>query len=140
MVEAIDVEVRSYTKSDVPFIFATWLRAYRASEFARRVSSSVYFEEQHKVIERILKLSAVLVAHPSGDKETILGYLVIDFDVPKLHFVYVKKPFRRFGVARRLFCELQPLEKLLYTHSTEDAKFILKMYPAAVYNPYAVAT
>src|SRR5436309_249818 len=99
---------RPGTDADWPFVFATWLRCYRySSAFAKPIPEEVFFRFHHAVIQRILSRGASLrIAHLADEPGVILGYLVTEPGV--VHFVYVKKPFRRNGIARSLFRGTDP--------------------------------
>ena len=122
--------IRPGQPADHAFVYATWLRCYKhSSGFARRISDGVFYKFHHEAIRRILERGAALrVCGP--DTETILGYSVSEGGT--LHFVYVKKPFRRCGIARSL---LAP-PPLLFTHWTKDWDLMLPNYPDAQYCPY----
>lgn len=105
------IEKRAATQADRPLIFATWLRAFRhGSHFPRHIPERAYFAAHHNVVEALLDRSTVLVAHPTGDPEVILGWSVVEklpvddaVTAPQaIHFVYVKPAFRRSGIARLL--------------------------------------
>ena len=138
-----EVEVRLAYLEDVPFIFSTWLKSYRyASTFARKISNDIYYKRHHLVIDLILKRagSTVLVAHPVGEPNVILGYLVTERqpdgeDV--IHFTYIKKSFRQMGVARALWKGLDAEKNYLFTHYTADADWITKKYNLT-YDPYRI--
>jgi GNAT superfamily N-acetyltransferase len=129
-------ELRAATQDDRPLIFATWLRSYRhGSQTPRRIPDAVYFARHHELIEELLDLSDVRIAHPVGEPEVILGWSVVEVLEPDeigepspavVHFVYVKPPFRRAGVARALLAHVDRLESsgspVLYTHETFTLK------------------
>lgn len=134
-----EIELRVAKPEDLNFIFATWLKSYRhSSQFARRISNTVFFTWHHKVIERLIGRGAqISVAHPKGEPDVILGYGCAElFDgQPVVHFIYVKKPFRRMGVATKL---LEGLTPTLFTHWTADTEWIVKKRPELMYNPYLI--
>lgn len=137
---AAEIEVRDAYIEDVPFVFATLLRSYRhASNFARKISNEVFYKYHHMFLDTCLKRpgSRVLVAHPKGEPDVILGYLLTETQVDGLeviHYSYVKKSFRQMGVARALWAKLEK-KKYTITHYTADADWIVKKYDL-IYNPY----
>jgi len=129
------IEVRAAYLEDLPFIYATLLRSYRhASNFARKISNEVFYKYHHMFLDACLKRpnSKVLVAHPQGEPDVILGYLLTEGDV--IHYTYVKKSFRQMGVAKALWQTLDK-EKYTITHYTVDADWLVKKYNLE-YNPY----
>jgi len=136
-----EIEIRLAYIEDLPFIFATLLRSYRhASTFARKISNEVFYKYHHMFLDSCLKrtCSRVLVAHPKGSPDVILGYLLTErredgMDV--VHYTYVKKSFRQMGVAKALWAHLED-KNYVITHYTVDADWIMKKYSKLTYNPY----
>lgn len=135
------IEIRDVTKEDINFILATWLRSYRhASQFAKKISNAIYYKWHHKVIERIIDRGGeILVAHPLGEPDVILGYLCTELQTDNkrvVHYCYVKKTFRKMGVAKSLL-EANILEGAFFTHYTTDCDWITKKYKIT-YDPYLI--
>lgn len=130
-------QLRSGRSEDWPFIFATWLRCYRySSAFAQHIQEPIFFRYHHAAIQRILERGAeVRIAHLADDPSVILGYLVTEPGV--VHFAYVKKAFRRHGIASDLFHDLD-VNSHVFTHWTRDWNHMLKRWPEATYNPYLI--
>lgn len=128
-------QLRPGLQEDWPFIFATWLRCYRySSAFAQHIPEPVFFRYHHAAIQRILDRGAqIRVAHLVDDSSVILGYLVTEPGV--IHFAYVKKAFRRHGIATDLFRGLD-VNAHVFTHWTRDWNHMLKRWPEATYCPY----
>lgn len=106
MSERMEIEIRQGNERDEALVYSTWLRgAKRGTYEAKRIRDAVYYARRHTLIEQILQRGGrVLVAHPSGDPDTVLGYLVLEDGGPDpiLHFLYVKLPWRRLGIATQL--------------------------------------
>lgn len=103
--EAPEIGIREFAPGDEAFVYETWLKgAKRACYDFKRVRDSVYYPRQHDVVERALNRSRVLVAHPAGDPDTILGYVVAEpTRTPAvIHWCFVRLVWRRFGIASRL--------------------------------------
>lgn len=136
---ASQVRIRAATEADISFLFNSWLRSYRQSEFAKQMQNEVYFAAQHKVIEGLLKTCKTLIACNHADISQIYGYTVTtEVDgVPVVHFAYVKEPYRGLGLARKLLQEAGiSLEKpYCYTHKTFKAGLLERKH-AIVYHPY----
>lgn len=129
-----EYETRRGLPEDVNCIYATWLRCYKhSSAFARRIPDRVFYEQHHAVVGRLLARAEVLVVTPRGEPGVILGYSVTEPSV--IHFVYVKKPFRRMGIATALLVHLDP-NACVFTHWTEGWDFLHRKWPNAQYNPY----
>lgn len=135
-----EIGIRPMEPADRDFIFATWLRCYQQeSRYSRRISRDVFFREHHAILERLLGSSSVLIAHLADSPGVIIGYLVSQ-EPNVAHFAYVKKPFRKMGIARLLLAAspiADSLESLIVSHSTEDwESFLSQKLPGATFNPY----
>lgn len=154
-VQDLEIATRQGTKADWAFVYATMLRNLKGSApFARRISNTVFFALHHEVIERILARGGELViAHPEDDPQTILGYLLFERAAPHakvagvavpeiiLHWVYVKKAFRGYGVARTLFQSRRIVPgAVAFTHLTApDGESLWRKYPTAEFWPYLIS-
>lgn len=115
-----DFVIRSSKGSDLPFIYSTWLESYRYdSNFGKSHRNTIFFEDYRKVVDLILLNSETLVAASSEEPDIIYGYLVKEKH-NVLHYIFVKGPFRRWGVGSALFTKAFPEESLpvSYTHKT----------------------
>jgi GNAT superfamily N-acetyltransferase len=139
------IVVRSANANDRSFMLATWLQNYRReSYFAARIKDSIFYANHHEIADKLLAQETALVACPDDDSDTILGYIVVEPKV--LHWVYVKKAFRKMGIATRLLeasglpANLHDVQvthptKLWFTTKQHGPGFEEK-YPGAIYNPY----
>jgi len=135
--------IRQYKESDLSFIFSTWLRSYKFnSSFAKQINNTVFYTYHHKLIEAILARGAtVLVACDALNPEVVFGYLVFEQagDLDIVHFSYIKKPFRGFGIFTELLRIGQvSLDKATFTHYTTKCNKFLELNKALTYNPYLV--
>lgn len=138
--------VRKAVQSDVAFIQATWLRSFRSGAMVRHVPNRLYYAYHHLILDELLPKAIILIACDEEDPDTILGYIVAELVDTALviHFMYVKKPFRLFGIARRLVELLIKSEQppaVMYTHYTSVIGHIRgdnKDHEVTkwVYNPY----
>lgn len=101
------VILRGADADDVSFIYSSWLRCFHdTSTWAQQMPRRIFFDNHKKVIEKVLAESNVVVAANPEDPGQIFGYVVFQPSVGKvavLHWVYVKEPFRRLGIAADLF-------------------------------------
>lgn len=133
------VQIRNATEADVPFIFNSWLKSYRSSNSVKNISNPVYFEFQHKVIEKLLTRSQVYMLCASDDPSQVYGYLVCEEieQVPVLHYCYVKYAFRGMKLCSMLMkhAKLDKQRGGFYTYETHAITKLLGK-SAFVYNPY----
>lgn len=109
------IVVRAANANDVPFILSTWLRGLRyGNDWFALIDKDAYFTKYAVVVDNLLRNSYVSVACLASDPEVIVGYIV--YDVGVLHWVYVKKAWRRLGLAKQLV-PYNPIERI--THLTK---------------------
>jgi GNAT superfamily N-acetyltransferase len=137
------IRLRDANETDIDFIFNSWLKSFRDSAFALKIQSPIYFAEQHKVIERLVKHSRVVIACNDSDPSQIFGWICADIlqGIFCLHYVYVKHSFRRLGIGKVLLNAFEHEGAGVYTHKTRamDAfgeKFNLVYHPYILLNKY----
>jgi len=128
------VIVRPYSpENDTAFVFSSWLRSYRFSLQTKDIPTAFYYRCHHKLIEDILERPDVRisVACLQTDPSLIFGWAC--FEGPVLHYIFVKPPYRRLGIAKTLV-RLSSMK--YYTHQTYDTKHLLSSMKSASYVPY----
>jgi Acetyltransferase (GNAT) domain len=113
-------KLREGLKEDEPFIYSTWLKSlYYDNVIFREIDKPLYFTKYSKVIEAILdnKVVQVNCCVLSESSEVIVGYVIRHFD--RLHYIYVKKAWRKNGIAKLLLKDLN-IER--YSHITTLGK------------------
>lgn len=134
--ELPEVVLREARDSDKAFLISSWLRSFAASKLALLADSDAYFQGYRPLVEAALSRSRVLVACQKADPDAIVGWVAVEpGDVPRLHYVYVKHPFRRFGIAKRLVAPLLGAA-VTYTHETPVLRR-LTVPKGWRYNPFA---
>ena len=70
----------------------------------RRTDRNWFASAQHLLIDGLLGAESIvcLVATAKDDPDQVYGYIVACPGLRVLHWIYVKAPFRRAGVANRL--------------------------------------
>ena len=131
--------IRKAIDDDLPFIFNSWLKSYRFSHFGEKITNTIYFEDQHKVIDKILKTSEVYVACNIEDPSQLYGYIAVGEEegVFVLHFIYVKHTFRNMGIGKTLLDAVghDSSNASVYTHHTKVAEKLSSKYNF-VFHPY----
>lgn len=137
--KTVPISIRDVTQSDVNFIFNSWLKSFRAGRLASKVDNSVYYAEQHKVIEKLIANGTTHIACDPNEPGEIYGYVnyqMID-GVFVMHYIYTKHTFRNMGIARQLLKHIK--------HDFKTAACCSHLSPAAeklhakynlVYHPY----
>jgi hypothetical protein len=95
------VSVREGIESDKGIIWATMPKGvYYSGRSKQAIHKTVWFSHFHSYLANLLDTGLVFVACIEGDPSTILGYSL--FQGECLHYVYVKKDFRRNGIGALL--------------------------------------
>lgn len=121
-VVAAQIAFSEATPDHKAFIFHSWLSSFRDSDAAKRVRKNIYYNYQTERIGRCIAGGHVIVCHERDDPSHIYGWAcyqnVMD-TVTCLHYVFVKKPFRRYGIATELIeaCKEDARSILYYSHS-----------------------
>lgn len=138
------VAFRPAVEEDTRFILSSWLRSHRDARLARAWTNTVYYRVWHTVARRLLDRTAtgevvVLVACNAEHPDQIFGWVAVEPRRHLLHYVYVKFPFRRQGIARELLkiLRITPEAPASWTHMTITAEGYLARYKGR-YFPDAV--
>lgn len=126
--------IRDAEPTDYSFIMSTWLRGqYYGNTHYRSMDKDAFFTAWH------MKVSIILSNHVSAkvmcldeDPDTIIGYAVYNDNM--LHWVFVKRPFRKFGFAK----ELVPTGIDIVTSMTKMGKIC--MPESWTFNPFLIDT
>lgn len=137
----LPVEIRALIDSDIPFIFNSWLKAFRNAKAVTEVNQTIYFSQQHKLIEKLLQRGQTLIIGAAGDPATVYGYVNFEHidGVFVLHFGYVKHDFRGLGLFRELMKATKHDFSGLgcYSHKVR-ANGLLEDKFNLVFNPYVL--
>ena len=127
--------LRAYRAEDFDLVMGTWLWTYR--KHAPRCRDETYFKGQRRLIIRLIEECDVAVMASSESEETVLGWAVGESG-KLLHYLHVKDPFRRLGIARQLLSALSlELKGLRYTHATRAGEAIMARFNGD-YDPWAL--
>lgn len=150
---AVPHDVREYVaEMDEALVYRSYLRSYLRTGVrikmiqgatGQKLGQEVYYAGQREVLDSILGHGQVLMACTPSDHWQTLGFVVFD-DLPSgllLHYVYVKKIFRKAGLASELVLQLLGDRRdLVHTHFTAPWRLLersLKRRGAcSSYNPY----
>ncbi len=102
------VKLREAESGDRNFILNSWLKSYRNSDMAKKISNDVYYHFHAKLIEEYLSQSTVVMAVNPLNPIQIFGYAVVDREDNTIHYVYTKHTYRKLGVAKKLLDVLLP--------------------------------
>lgn len=126
--------VRDGLESDTAFIISSWLKSlYYGNSWFSLMPKQVFLDNYRFVLMALLPKSSIKVACLKDTPEVILGYVVSSKDETVIHFAYVKKDFRKIGVARLL----APKQANICTHTTASGLAIIKN-KGWIFNPFLI--
>jgi hypothetical protein len=132
MINGIDVVIREPQPGDINFLLSTMLKGlFYGSKFWAEVDQEAYFKNMEIFIKQLMLKSTVKVACLGDDPDVILGWSMNDSSV--LHFIFVKKSYRKLGIAKLLYPEgITTVSHLTDTGNSIRKKLDLKFNPFLV--------
>lgn len=125
---------RPAVESDLNMLLSDWLKSYRRSEFARDMTNAVYFRGHEPLVKSALSRSQVICAVNPEDPWHVFGWICFEpSSLPVLHYLYVKEPFRNYGIGAALLLHLGS-ETFAFTHKTESFARFSKQGIYSVYH------
>lgn len=117
----------------------TWKRSFRDSPFAGPIPNHIYHRVYGEVLDYLMEREDVRVeiaANPDFEHQ-VFGYVVTEegFDAPTLHWIYVKRVYRGYGVARELLkrAGIDPQSRFYYTFKGPQARKLTQKTPLAIH-------
>lgn len=137
------IKIRKATEADVPFIFSSWLKSYRSSFFGQNISTTIFYNEHHKVIERLLKSCEVWIACNDNDSTELYGFICAEVQqgILIIHYTYVKQLFRTLGIGKMLLRAINydSSKATIFTHNTKHGQRLANRFNL-VHSPYIALT
>lgn len=98
----LPVKLRPYRESDKGFVFSTYLKTQRTSY--QDTVDIVYFTGMQNRMMGMISNCNITIACNKDDEDQIYGYVISSQHgkTPIIHFVYIKQPFRKVGLATLL--------------------------------------
>lgn len=140
------LNIRPMDVEDHAFVFNSWMNSYRkGSKLAKSLDYPVYKAGQTDQITRLLLGSDTLIAANPEEPGQIFGYICFtEFeDLTALHWIYVKEPFRRFGIADAMIEAMKAgnnhaeTSSIFATHTTHNWRWIAEKWGLR-HNPYLI--
>lgn len=130
----MDAIIRPAELDDLPFIIDSWVASREITPWALHVDKSTFRREEKLRIKYQFGKSTFVakVACLEDDPNAILGWCALETQPVVIHYCYVKRDFRRFGVARQLLqgigqAEYASLPQITMPHAIQSNW---------IYNPY----
>jgi GNAT superfamily N-acetyltransferase len=126
-------------KFDVPaadewrFVFDSWANSFRKSPWAGCIPNNLYDQVSRATASDIIarpgaRTVVCTIDLPEGGRR-VMGYAVAEPRRSILHWAFVKKDYRRLGIAKTLVAEVTgdfPDGRKFYTHKTRLSHKLLR--------------
>lgn len=130
-------DIRDYVEDDKSFVMSTFLRGiYYGNSWFNMVPKDIFMNNYKHNAEAIVDSpkTSIKIACMQGSPDVIFGYSILSEDFQTVHFVYVKKAFRKVGIGKSLV----PQHPKYASHMTELGKQLLPKLPQCVFNPFSL--
>ena len=121
----MELPIRPVRPTDHNYIIKSWVMSLRGQFPFSKMSADAICKYSRRV-EALLDTAVTIVACDPDNPDVVYGFACgetgryLGVDSPTLHYVWVRKPFRRNGFATSLVHTLFPDgEQLIYTHITK---------------------
>lgn len=126
---------------DRTFIVSTWSSSWKGSNYAGIIDADDWSAIMRPQFEKHLERpdARAIIACERNDPSYFYGWIAGDVveRTPVVWYVYVKEPYRRTGIARRLFAALgvDPARRFIYACGSPMAIRLADKIPLARLNP-----
>lgn len=131
-------DIRDAKIEDANFVLATFLRGlYYGESWYSAIPKDIFMSNYKRIAVAMLANpnNIVKIACLKEDPDVILGYSILSSDYQVIHWVFVKKVWRKKGIARSLV----PSRPQFISHLTNLGKDLLSKFPKeTVYNPFTI--
>ena len=128
--------IRKYRDSDKAFVSDAWVRSCRKEYHVAEMKGEVIRKFGERVCA-LLTVSDTLLAVDPVNEDIIYGFicfekgLFLGQETPTLHYIYVRKDFRKFGIESNLFYHaFADTTALTQKQSTGNIYHVLLIQPA----------
>lgn len=129
-------DIREALPGDRNFVLKSFLMStYYGDSWFSKIPKRIFMDNYKKVAAALFDSDKTLVqiACLPEDKDTILGYSIVSSDLQTIHFVYIKKVWRKYGIATKLL----PLNPKYVSHLTAEGESLLpKLKTNVEFNPF----
>lgn len=124
------MQITTPTAEELAFVYDSWANSFRKSAWAGCVPNHMWEAVSREMMRGIVDRGAVIVVAVTpiegAEGRRVMGYAVAEPDRRVLHWLYVKRDFRRVGIGRQLLTALAPPdEKWTYTCRTHASSSFL---------------
>lgn len=128
-----EIAIRDLRPDDLRYVMDSWLKSYLAGRTHawRHVDYKRAVRGHRRVVDELRKRARIRIAVDPAADFVILGWACADSEC--LHYVYVKKKFRRAGIARVLIEDAG--SPRFYSHPTVVGRKVLQQRLAMKESP-----
>lgn len=124
-----DLALSPMEDADWRFVSDAWQRSYRDSPAAGVVPNHLWAGVMLELLEGLRDRGMeVLVLHSSARRDVLVGFVATErvHSGTALHYLYVKRDFRRRGLAAALLTRAALPSNVITTHSTPAGERLLR--------------
>jgi len=129
------IAIRPYLPNDENFIYSTALSGlYYGDSWFSKIKKMIFINTYREILKTVLAkpTTQVRVACIKDDPDEIKGYCILVNNGSALMWVFVKKDWRKQGIAKALV----PDTVTEVTNLTHLGEILLKKYPHVSFNPF----
>lgn len=109
--ETFEVGMRKAYSVDWPVIWSTWYQSSRRDPIYRKTPRDLYQDVLGSYIASFLQRNGqILIACNPEDPDIVYGWVAYEpvtrLEIPLIHYVYVKKMYRRLGLATAILSKI----------------------------------
>lgn len=141
-------DIRDFRFGDQAFVLATFLRGLYYGDrlpsnsepkllvlnWFSMIPKNIFMENYERVAKALINSpnTVVKIACLKEDPDVILGYSILSADFSTIHWVFVKKDWRKNGIAKSLV----PQYPTTVTHLSLQGKNLMAKFKDCVFNPF----
>lgn len=107
-----EIAFRLAEEKDMPYVKDTYAESFKDAPASRHVHGPIYKKGARRTIDVLRERSQIWVVHPPKYPDLLLGWAIVEATPDGtggdacVHYIYVKKAYRRAGVASSLVASL----------------------------------
>lgn len=126
--------IRPGTPEDNDFVAKSWAETFRGNPAERRIEESFFKRAVYPRIHAVLERAQVRVACPREDGHVVYGFAVLE--PACIHMVYVRRTWRKLGIAKALLAGVSLPDTDWSTQSSDFREWIRHKHQLRHYRPF----
>src|ERR1700733_15493436 len=100
-VSGVEVSIREPQQNDINFLLSTMLKGlFYGSKFFGEIDQESFFKNYEPFVKTLMIKGTIKIACLDDDPDVILGWVM--YHNQTLDFIFVKKSYRKLGIAKLL--------------------------------------